>query len=184
MVDASYLQDPGESHLQQSAFEGLFVKVLKVDGDFARELKDAGFDPARQQPLYPSPVFKACIEIACRRLYPDRPTPEAMRLLAAQFVDGFFDTIVGKVVVVVLPLLSADAFLKRYPRFFGMAAPGVKMTMEKESEGHWRVVLRDRAPLPDFNAGVFECLLPRFGVKPQVKVVEQSRWHFVLSITW
>ena len=65
-----------------------------------------------------------------------------------------------------------------------MAAPGVKMTLDRESPRHWKMVLRDRAPVPDFNAGVLECLLARFGVKPEVKVVEQSRWHFVLSITW
>ncbi len=183
-MDASYLQDPGEGQLQQSSFEGLFVKMLKVEGDFAEELRQAGFDVSHQEARYPSSVFKRCMEIACRRVYPAQPTPDAMRKIAAQFVDGFFDTIVGKVVVVVLPYLSPEAFLKRYPRFFGMAAPGVKMTVEEVSERNWRLVLRDRAVLPEFNAGTVECLLKRFGIKPVVKVTEQSKWHFVLSITW
>ena len=69
-MDATYLQDPGECQIQQSSFEGLFVKVLKVDGDFAEDLRKAGFDVARQQPSYPSPVFKACMEIGCRHVYP------------------------------------------------------------------------------------------------------------------
>jgi len=183
-LDALYLQDPGEGQLQQSSFEGLFVKVLKVDGAFAEELRQAGFDVRHQQARYPTSVFKRCIEIACRNVYPGQPTPQAMRKLAAQFVDGFFHTIVGKVVVAVLPFLSPESFLKRYPRFFAMAAPGVKMTVDEVSPRHWRLALRDRFTLPEFNAGLMECLLQRFGVTPTVKVEEQSQWHFVLSITW
>ena len=183
-MDAAYLQDPGECQIQQSSFEGLFVKVLKLDDAFAAELREAGFDVARQQPQYPSPVFKRCMEIACRRVHPTRPPEEAMRLIAAQLLGGFFDTIVGKGVAVALPFLSPATFLKRYPRFFAMAAPGVKMTLTEEAPRRWRMVLRDRAPLPDFNAGVLACLLERFGEKPDVQVEERGKWHFVLSVTW
>jgi len=183
-MDANLLQDPGECQLQQSAFEGLFVKTLKLDEAFAGELRQAGYDVARQQPQYPSSVFKRCMEIACRRVHPTLPEDEAMRRLSVQLLDGFFDTIVGKGVVVALPFLSPGTFLKRYPRFFAMAAPGVKLSLTEEAPRRWRMVLRDRAPLPHFNAGTLACVLARFDVKPDVQVVEQGTWHFELSITW
>jgi uncharacterized protein (TIGR02265 family) len=183
-MDAKTLFDPGECQLQQSAFEGLFVKTLKLDDAFAQELRQAGYDVSRQQPQYPSSVFKRCMEIACRRVYPTRPEAEAMRLISAQLLDGFFDTIVGRAVKAALPFLSPETFLKRYPRFFAMAAPGVKMTVTEEAPRRWRMELRDRAPLPHFNAGTLACTLERFGVKPEVQVVEQGTWHFMLSISW
>jgi len=178
------MQDPGECQIQQSAFEGLFQRLYTPDEAFAEDLRRAGFDLSRQQPQYPSPVFKRCLEVACRHVYPQQPEPEAMRLIGARFIEGFLDTIVGKMVGVVLPLLSPEAFLKRYPRFFAMAAPGVKLSVLEEAPRQWKVELHDSAPVPEFNAGMIGAVLQRTGVKPEVRIRERSRFHFVLSVTW
>lgn len=126
-----------EPMTDQSVFEGLFSRALKPERDFLAELRAAGYDPARPERRYPTRVWKACVEVACRRVHPELPEGEAMNLLGRRFIDGFFETIIGKVVLVALPFLSADSLVRRIPKFRSMTATGIEVMVEQDNPQQW-----------------------------------------------
>lgn len=163
-----------QSVVEQSVFEGLFHKLLTPDGAFAAELKAAGYDLAAPQPHYPGKVFQDCVRIARRRAYPDLQPEEAERALGKRFLDGYFETIVGRLIAAVLPIIGTAGALKRYARFYKSGSTGTVVTTEPLGERVWRVSLRDQYMNTDFNHGLLESALQRTGAQPTVVVAARS----------
>jgi uncharacterized protein (TIGR02265 family) len=142
---------------EYSTFEGLFVRALKVDAAFKAELKTIAVDLDRPVPRYPTRVWRAALELARKRYYPDLSVADARRQMGRVALQGFLGTISGRFLNVVLSLMvSPAAFVLRLPRFFTMTRTGVEMTVNKESEQQWRLVARDIFGDPDFVAGIIE----------------------------
>jgi uncharacterized protein (TIGR02265 family) len=175
---------PHESSVQQSIFEGLFIKMLKPTGEFADDLLRAGYDIKRQERFYPESVFKACVRVACKHVYPGMAEGEAMRLLGRRFIEGFLDTIAGRIVAVSLPVLGPVGLIKRLPRFWAMGNKGLKVEVRQESARHWFVVIHSHNALGDFDAGFVSYLLERMGVEPKVEVIERLEAYNTLSVSW
>ncbi|HET9450975.1 MAG TPA: DUF2378 family protein [Aggregicoccus sp.] len=175
-----------ESTIQQSLFEGLFVHSLgaKPGTPLAEALRRAGYDLTRQEASYPRHVWKAALEAACREAYPNLAQEAAMRELGMRFLEGFFQTLAGRAVALLAPMLGPDGVLKRMPRFFSMGTQGTEVVVHEEGKGAWRLEQKDRHPLPEFTAGILTAALLRAGVNPQVVVGERSPERFVLHLTW
>jgi uncharacterized protein (TIGR02265 family) len=175
-----------ESTIQQSLFEGLFVHSLgaKPGTPLAEALRRAGYDLTRQEASYPRHVWKASLEAAAREVYPHLTLEEGMRDLGVRFLEGFFQTMAGRAVSLLAPMLGPEGVLKRMPRFFTMGSPGTEVTVHEEGKRAWRMEQLDRHPLPDFAAGLMTAALQRAGVAPQVRVGERGPERFVLHVTW
>lgn len=117
-------------------FEGLFVRGLQVDEDFARELVAVGFDPRKMRPEYPVEVWVACLEVAWRRRFPALERLAAFEQLGYELTQGYLDTIVGNLVRVALPLLPPRPLLTRTPLFLSGGLTGVKATVAFPGEKH------------------------------------------------
>src|SRR4051812_5671199 len=95
--------------VDQTAFEGLFVRALRLEasnGAFVADLAAVGYDPRAPLAKYPAKVFHDALRVACRHEYPGMPEDKALVELGRRFIDGFFATIVGKLVSTMLPFLS------------------------------------------------------------------------------
>lgn len=173
-----------ESFTEASAFEGLFVRALKPQGAFADELRAAGYDPANPQLRYPSRVWSACLEIARRHTFPDLPQEEGLRRLGYVFMDGYFQTLLGRMAGVALPLIGPDVALQRAPRNWAMVNPQARLEVKKEGERHYTATLHERGALPDFCAGLLETSGRRTKADVTVRVVERHPDYCVFDLRW
>jgi uncharacterized protein (TIGR02265 family) len=174
----------GEGHIQGSAVEGLFVRGLKPTGAFAEELRGVGLDLQRLEPTYPLSIWYAALRVARRHVAGHLDEEAGWRLLGDRFIAGFFDTLVGKLLAVGVPLLGPDKTLQRIARSWSTAQPTMRAEPVKEAEGRWRVTLHQQGVLPDFCAGILQSALVRANVQPQVDVLERGPGRCVLQVRW
>lgn len=171
-------------YIQGSTVEGLFARALKPTGEFAEELKRVGVDVQRLEPTYPLTAWYAALRIARRRVAGHLPEDQAFRLLGDKLIVGFFDTLVGKMVSVGMPLLGPDQTLQRIARMWRTGQPSLSMETVKEAEGRWRLTLHQVGVIPDFCAGIMQSGLARTGVQVTVTVLSRGQDTCVLQASW
>jgi uncharacterized protein (TIGR02265 family) len=166
-------------------FEGLFVHGLPRDEAFEAELRETGFDRDDLLPQYPLSVFRQCLDIACRHFYPGLTVEEGRRRLGQQFVQGFGQTVLGRVVTVTVPLLGPVRFLKKFPEHLRFDSSPILVNSVQVGERQFRLEFRTGVGLsPYFLRGILEASLRMTRVSPSIRVVQQSPISFDLHITW
>jgi len=176
-----------EPTIEAALFEGMFVRALRPEPSFVVELKELGFDLARIQPRYPVSVWRNALEAARRRLFGERPEERGYRALGNLFVEGYFETIIGKILSVPLSLVSADRVIQRIPRTWKTARSDIRVDPPvKESPTRWRVHFQDPNPIPGFFAGVVEGASRRTTLRSSANVdIEKADGSgFDLVIWW
>lgn len=113
-----------------SMFEGLFVRGLHVDAALQEKLRAKGFDLLKPQARYPVTVFEDCVDAAAQALYPQLSRREAWQAIGRRFIEGYFETLVGKLISVSMPFLSPKTFINRVPRFITTGLEGALVTVE------------------------------------------------------
>jgi uncharacterized protein (TIGR02265 family) len=165
-------------------FEGLFIHALKPTGAFAQSLRDIGYDPEAAQEYYPLAVWRAALGVARRFAYAGQPPEAANRALGHQYVEGFAQTLVGRIFATAAPLLGTERCLTRLPTYLKAGREDMQMLLEPVQERDWRVRVVDPDPLPDFVAGVVEAVLRRTRVEPAVEVLERQPGGYTLRVRW
>ncbi len=147
-----------ESTTEFSTFEGTFLRGLKVDEAFRAELKQKlGIDLQRPEPRYPTRLWRDALDLAVQRYFANRDPNEARRELGRVALEGFLSTISGRFMGAALStLIGPEALMKRMPKFFQLARPGLDVTAREEAKGQWRGVWRDPYPDPYFTLGLVE----------------------------
>jgi uncharacterized protein (TIGR02265 family) len=138
-----------ELRAQGAMFEGLFLRVLQPDEAFRKELLAVGFDVTRMEPSYPLSVWEACLGLAVQREYPLLPLDDGARTLGRRFSEGFFETIIGRLAAVMLPLLSGRRYVERIPTFVRMGVPELAIAVE------WLGVQEALVSMPQVSPIVF-----------------------------
>lgn len=171
--------------VKKVVFEGLFGQALgtKADSALGRALREAGYDLANPAPQYPRAVWAAAVGLACEHTYPTLERSQAMRELGQRFIDGFFRTLGGRTLALLLPALGWESIARIVPRFFTQHSPGTEVLVHREAPEQWRFEFRYPCALPDFDAGIFEGALRRATVRARIEVVERGEHHFVLRAT-
>jgi uncharacterized protein (TIGR02265 family) len=118
----------------QSLFEGLFVRALQPTGTFRDRLRDKGFDLSRMQPKYSIHVWIDCVDIAISEVHPTLSRADGWAAIGDRFVEGYFQTLVGRMIATTLPFLSAKSFVGRSPRFISTGLEGVQQQLTWENE--------------------------------------------------
>lgn len=169
-----------------NTFEALFLKALKVEGPVADELKAIGFDVARLEPSYDVSVWRSALDVAGKHFFPDLTRDQADYKLGGRLVDGYFDTLVGTVMLAAFPLLSPDALCKRLPRYFASGIDNVEKLPELEAKGpgHYRVTLFGDGGVPWFTCGAIDGVLARKQVQPRSTVADVKARQFTIDITY
>lgn len=166
-------------------FESLFERALKPEGAFADALRKVGYDPARPKPEYPEKVFLDSMEVARRYTEPNLSFTEAQRKFGRITGELIYETLVGKVIAVALPMLGPDRLMTQLPKRIEVGAKGsTGARIEKLADRSYRLSFPDRDnPLLEFSAGAIETTLVRCKVQPRV-TVDPNRSIAALLITW
>jgi uncharacterized protein (TIGR02265 family) len=168
-------------------FEGLFQRVLRPTGAFADELRLAGYDATQPRHSYPLAVWDACLAVAARRVCPGQALPEAHHHLGRCIAAGYQQTLVGRVLLAMVPHLSPETILNRLPTWLSSGvAPGITLDVVARGPRRWVLRVRhtpDAIEMPDFTAGAFEGLFA--GVPSlRVEVAEPVPSGYTLVVTW
>lgn len=145
-----------EAMTDQSIFEGLFTRVLKPEGAFAQELAAVGYDPRHPQNRYPTTVWAASLRVAARHVFQGEPEEVAMRKLGVMFIEGFYATIIGKMMGAMLPFVTAEGFIKRLPKLAASGASGIEITTAADGPRAWRATWKDANAIPEFVLGIMQ----------------------------
>ena len=165
-------------------FDGLFGHVLRPQGAFASGLRAVGYDPEAPLEHYPLTVWRAALEVARLHAHPQLPRAQAYRQLGRQFVQGFSQTVVGRVFAAAASLIGADNCLARLPTYLRAGRSDMQLELRALGPRSWSARVQDPAPLPAFVAGVIEEVLRLTGVHPCVQVESQAEAQYSLSIRW
>lgn len=161
--------------VDNALFEGLFVRALEVSGPLADELVRLG---------YSSSVLVACLQAAHRVLAPGSSEAEALHQFGTRFVEGFRQTILGRVATTALPILGPARFLQRLPGRFRSVRHDASVTVESTGATAAKLVFTDPAPLGPFFAGVVESALRLSGAAAPRVEVTTTPTGYVLSARW
>jgi uncharacterized protein (TIGR02265 family) len=177
-------ENPVVSTTDQSVFQGLFEDVLKPEPALVAKLKAIGYDMARQEPTYPTRVWRDALETTRQHLWPEMKAADAQRKLGRATVAGYLSTIAGSVIAASLPHIGAEGLVKRWPRFYGSARHGVEVIPTFEAPKRARIRFTDEAPLPEFVAGLMDECVHRIGQPVTITVDKEDAQSFELLLVW
>jgi uncharacterized protein (TIGR02265 family) len=123
-------------------FEGLYARALEPTGAFKDALKAKGFDLDRPQPEYPVAVWHDCLDVTAEHLYPLEPRDKAWELIGRRFIEGYFKTLVGRMISTTLSFMTPKMFIPRGPRFVTTGLKGADVSVAWEGEKKARLILR------------------------------------------
>jgi uncharacterized protein (TIGR02265 family) len=167
-------------------FEGLYDRVLKPQGELERRVRAAGYDASAPKTEYPITVWIDCLAASAQVLSPELPQERAVWLLGRRFIEGYLETLIGKMISASFPFLSAGTFMKRVPRFVssGLVEAGVSLTWPGETHAVLTVGGCAWYPGP-LMGGVIEVVFERLGVTGAQFVANDATAHEGrLEITW
>lgn len=168
-----------------SNLESLFVQGLRVDGALAEALRAEGVNVRALKGEYPLRVLNRCVDLACEHLYPDQPLESARRQLGRIFVQGFTQTLLGRVVVVGLPMLGPVRYLKRFPDHLRSDSSQLRVLSVQVGERAFRLEFRNEVlVMPEFMAGVLLEWLKLARTEAALTIERHSPMSFDLHITW
>jgi uncharacterized protein (TIGR02265 family) len=178
-----YLADPAQ-WVDGSLLEGLFLKGLTVDSELEVKLRQVGYDIRRTEPRYRQQVFERCIAVAGTHLFPDKKPAQAQRELGRRLVDGFAKTVLGSVMLAVLPHVPPRIIVNRLPRWFNATAPGSTAHIEMVGPTERRMSMPNQPgidPMPHLLCGVLERLIRGWTA---IEVVSSGGSETVYRIAW
>lgn len=150
-----------------SMFEGLFTRALHVQEPLRARLAACGYDVARPKPKYPVDLWEQCVDVAIAELTPAAPREEAWVVMGRRFIEGYFQTLVGKLIATSLPFLTARSFVNRVPRFMSTGLEGTEASVSWADERHVTLTIRGpRAISASFMTGILAVCFERMKVQP------------------
>jgi uncharacterized protein (TIGR02265 family) len=99
-------------------------------------------------------------------------------------VEGFAQTLVGRIFASAAPLLGTERCLSRIPNYLRAGREDVRMLLDVVREREWRAMVEDVDPLPEFVAGVLEAVLLLTRAEPRVDIIDRTEFRYTLLIRW
>lgn len=165
-----------------SVLEGLYLRVLKPEGEFKAQLRAAGFDADRPEARYPEEVFARTLKIAAAQSFGREDPLMAYRRLGHALIEGYFVTILGRVTAAMLPVLGVAGALKRIGRLWTVPQPGMVISAKPEEAGRWTITFSNESMTADLVAGIVEAALRRIDATVNAEVLERSHCAGVVLV--
>ncbi|WP_163870096.1 DUF2378 family protein [Myxococcus eversor] len=176
---------PPPPRIPGSVLEGLFVRGLKVSGRFAEELALLGYDIKKPEMDYPIQVWQRTAALARQEAFGELSDEEGYRQVGRTLVNGFAETLVGRVAAVALPMIGPARAAERIPRYLAMMGRAdIEITMSPVGERGRRLHITDRYNRPDLMAGGLERMLELANAQPRITVEERSADGYRLLVRW
>mgnify|MGYP002352392928 CR=1 FL=1 len=170
-------------------FEGLLREHrATLSATAVSRLRDAGIDVSK--PLlaaYPYRAWRAAVRILAEEQYPAVPYEAAVREVGRDFMRGYFETTLGRTVLVVLRLLGPRRSLQRMSRNFRTGNNFSETWMHEDAPGDVRLEVNDAlADVPTFIQGLIEVVLEKVGAEDaSVEVLAPApNGHDLYRVRW
>lgn len=174
----------GGTLIPARTFDALF-RHLRPEGSFLHDLLEAGFDPRSLQKAYPAETWRAALEIARRHRFAQLPPAAGFHALGHAAVDGFVETLVGRVYGLMLPAFGPERVMIHFPSYVSLVRPDATTTLQSEGVRCWRATMHVPLTFPSFTGGVLERALHRAGgVNAVVEVQNVDQDRFDLLARW
>jgi uncharacterized protein (TIGR02265 family) len=170
--------------VEASTFEGMFQRALHPSEALVADLRAVGFDLKRIEPRYTTQVWHDSLDVARKHVFPGLGPQEGYRALGQLFIEGFFKTIIGKLIAAPLPLVGPSPAIKRLAQVWKAGRKDMEVNPVQESERRWRIYFRDRHPLPEFVVGILEGGGKYTGATLTVTVDARTEAGFEILIVW
>lgn len=148
------------------------------------ELLQAGYDLRQPSEAYSVEIWRRVIEVVRRHVVPSLDPAAGARELGRRFVAGFATTTIGSVFRRVAPLFGVDRTLLSVPRYLYLIRRTMRVTMQAEGVGRYRLIAFDSGPNAEFVAGCMLGLLELFSIQGRTQVVAETPSSFEVEITW
>ncbi|RYZ42301.1 MAG: DUF2378 family protein [Myxococcaceae bacterium] len=154
--------------------EGLLLALKgRLEGPLREKLKAAGLDVDRKlDPAYPNAVWQRCLQLGAAELFPGVAMNEAQWLLAERFVEGYFETNMGRALKGVLKLLGPARALDRTSRSLASGNNFLHVEVQKLGETDYRLRVNEGGTYPEFIGAICHFGTLATGVKGLTTVVE------------
>jgi uncharacterized protein (TIGR02265 family) len=175
-------RDP-QNAIPKRTLESLFVRGLHADGPFTEILREVGYDIEDPLASYPRSVWRASLEVARHYYYEHLSYEESYRELGRKFAAGFVDSVLGRMLASMVPLLGPERVMTLLPYYIAVARPDITVKVKPITERRWRLEFTGPHPIPDFAAGIVEAGMRLANVEPHVQTAERPV-GFDLVVTW
>lgn len=152
------------------------VQVVQKAGLLTPEIRarvEARFGPYLHRPQCPAPVYNELLDFLCATCLADRPLAAAHRFFGRHSVDRYRETILGRVLVAVVPLLGLERILRRAPQDFALACNYGTRWVAQLAPRHWRMDFEDEIMHLEVLHGVFDGLGELAGV-PRLEIAARN----------
>ncbi len=171
--------------VRASVFEGLFLHGVRQSAELAALLRGHGFDGARMEAEYPALVFNLCLEAARQHFHAGLPMADGYRALGETQVAGLAQTLVGKVVLATITVISPSRLMKLMPRLFQVDSTPVQVAPTERAPGSWVVAfVGDPTMQPDYISGIISGLLLSKKVSARCRARATGPGDFEVDVTW
>ena len=168
--------------------EALLTHALRgrVTPRLRERLHRAGLDVDRPLlPAYPVTQWVACLDIIAEEAYPHLPREAAFRRMAADHVEGYGHTLVGRALFGVLRVLGPRRTLRRMSENLRSSDNYTRVRVEELAGGAWALHFNSRPPVPGYAEAIIEGLLRVAGARNvRAERAEEREDALVLRVTW
>jgi uncharacterized protein (TIGR02265 family) len=163
-------------------FESILTAV-RPSGAALQRIAEAGYT-GNPDDLYPLRTWCEVLEVLRMDRFSALPEALGYRALGHAFLDGFAETVVGRVICLMLPWMGPERMLISFPRYAAHGRPDARIEMKPAGERCWRAHVHMPGSVPEFTAGVLERGLNRTGATGTVTVENVQGEDFDLVARW
>ena len=80
--------------------------------------------------MYPIAVWIDCLDVTSAELYAGQTRAAAWQQIGYRFIEGYFETLVGRMIAVMLPFMNARRFMGRVPGFIRTGLKGALVHLD------------------------------------------------------
>jgi uncharacterized protein (TIGR02265 family) len=179
---------PEQRVVFRQVVEALLTHALRgrVTPRLRERLRRAGLDVDRPLlPAYPVSQWAACLDVIAEEAYPHLPREDAFARMAADHVDGYGHTLVGKALYGVMRVLGPRRTLKRMTENLRSSDNYTRVTVTELGAGLWSLHFNTRVVAPGYAEGVIAGLLRVAGARNvQAVRAEEHEDSLVMHVRW
>jgi uncharacterized protein (TIGR02265 family) len=158
----------------------------RVTPRLRERLRQVGLDLDRPLlPAYPAAQWMHCLHIIVEELYPGRPREEAFRQLAANHVEGYGRTLVGRALLRLLKLLGPRRTVRQMAQALRSTDNYTEVRLTELGPCGYEMWMNSVLDAPGYAEALFVGFLRVSGAEePRATIVRRDEEGTVYLLTW
>jgi uncharacterized protein (TIGR02265 family) len=142
----------------QHGFEALYLKAYRnqISAQMTQELLKLGLDLQNLKTAYPHSVFLDSMKVLAKHVYPKDQIEVAFAKIGERLAESYFETVIGKPLLVLLRLLGPKRVLYRTKRNFRSANNYSDSDLVELGPKEFQLWLNEVGPLAFSTLGILQ----------------------------